>query len=105
MLPDFRVRFVHEALKKPQKLGGRICHRIHQVFADVYRGGDPPFSPSDVCVPIIASGVVCLTEYRWEEIERKALRGLGLLVVSADAKEFYAETESELGSPSISYSS
>jgi len=105
VVPEFRQRFVHEAMQKPGKLHGRICHRIHEVFPDHCRGGAPPFQPDDECIPITGSGLEPLKSYTWQEVERRALRGLGLLVVSADGTEFYAETEAEYGQPSISYSS
>jgi len=36
VVSSFRERFVHEAIRKPGKLQGRICHAIHEVFAETY---------------------------------------------------------------------
>lgn len=105
VLVDFRERFVHEALKKPAKLQSRICHSIGEVFSDHYRDGVLPFKDDEICIPITGSGVQSFEEYRWSEVEASALRGLGLLVASGDGRKFYAETDSEHGSPTISYSS
>jgi hypothetical protein len=103
--PSFRDRFVHEALKKPNKLQSRMCHSIDDIFSEDYKGLSCPFSANDSCIPITGTGIDSFKEYKWSEIENSATRGFGLLVISPDAEKFYAETEFEFGRPFIPYSS
>jgi hypothetical protein len=100
----FRERFVHEAMNKNGKLQSRICHAIGDVFTDSYRDGSCPFDADDLCIPITGTGVDCFEAYRWEEVQRKATPGLGLLVVSPDGSKFYAETEHDYRCPTVIYS-
>ena len=105
VVPAFRERFLHEALKKQNKLQSRICHTIRDVFSDNYRGGACPFAPDDICIPITGTGIDSFREYRWFEVAQLATPGFGLLVASPDGSKFYAETEHGLRCPSIPYSS
>ena len=103
--PEFRERFMHEALKKPGKLQSRICHSITDVFSERYRHGLCPFSEEDPCVPITGTGVEHLEQRPWSEVRYLATPGFGLLAISSDGREFIAETEFENGHSSVTYSS
>lgn len=100
--PTFRERFIHEATKKPQRLTARICHSIEEIFSSSYSHGRPPFGPDDLCIPI--SGTDCnFQQLCWSELATYVDRGNGILIASADANRFYAETETEHGSPHKAY--
>jgi hypothetical protein len=101
VVSSFRDRFVHEAIRKPGKLQGRICHAIHEVFVETYLSEVCPFRPEDSCIPITGTGVESLKEDLWSNV---ATRGFGLLVIAPDGTKFFAETEAEKSHPSITYS-
>lgn len=104
VVSSFRERFVHEAIRKPGKLQSRICHTIHEVFAETYLSKVCPFRPEDSCIPITGTGVESLKEDLWSNVERSATCGFGLLVIAPDGTKFSAETEAEKSHPSITYS-
>jgi hypothetical protein len=104
IVSSFRDRFVHEAIRKPGKLQGRICHAIHEVFVETYLSEVCPFRPEDSCIPITGTGVESLKEDLWSNVEKLATRGFGLLVIAPDGTKFFAETEAEKGHPSLTYS-
>ena len=100
---NFRERFVHEATKKPQRLATRICHTIEEIFPDAYAGSRVTFANDDVCVPLSGTDID-LQQMLWSELSPYIERGMGVLIASADNTKFYAETESEHGSPYEIYS-
>ena len=67
VLASFRQRFVHEALKKPQKLHQRICYRIDEVFPDRYKGGASPFRWGDSVFPIAGTDFDCADGCKWDK--------------------------------------
>ena len=99
----FRERFVHEAMKKPQRLASRICHSIEEVLSGSYLPDGTPFAPQDVCVPISGTDLN-LQECHWMDLAPYVDRGAGVLIASKTGDRFYAETESEYGSPYVVYS-
>jgi hypothetical protein len=99
ILAPFREPFVHEALRKPSTLHERICHRIKQVFPTRYRGGKLPFKRGDLVIPIIGADRDSATTCYWEDVSDREGTGYGILIASADLLHFYAETESDSGSP------
>jgi hypothetical protein len=91
---DFRDRFVHEATKKPNKLLGRISHRIGEVFPAQYRNRTTEIDPSAQCLVLGPR-----THFRlesWATARKSMGYGAGLLVIDISSRKFYAETE---GSP------
>ena len=104
VLPPFRERFVHEALKKPRKLHERICHRIEEIFPARYKDGPLPFKNGHLVFPIIGTNRDLEGECDWNAVSDREGTGYGFLVASADLLQFYAETESGLGSPYRTYS-
>jgi hypothetical protein len=98
VVSSFRDRFVHEAMKKPQRLATRICHSIEEIFAASFRGGESPFEAGDACIPI--SGTALNPQRcRWSDLAPYVRAGAGALIASENCDRFYAETESEQGSP------
>ena len=102
VISNVRARFLHEALKKPERLHARICHAITELFESKYSGRELKSSPEQQC--LILSGRKGFTITTWHEASKNIGRGEGLLVVSVDGMSFYAETEATKGKPSISYS-
>lgn len=94
----FRDRFVHEAINKPQRLATRICHSIEEVFSSTYIAEATSFEFGDICVPISGTDLD-LQECLWSDLAPYVNRGSGVLVASKACDRFYAETESEYGSP------
>lgn len=47
---DFRVRFVHEAIKRPNDLHRRVCHEIEKVFDNKYNNTKHTFKESETCL-------------------------------------------------------
>lgn len=89
---QFRERFVHEAMKTPRDLHGRICHDIEKVFDRKFRGKVAPFKDADECLFLGWSSSIATTT--WQEAKsRMATGGGGYLVIKSDGKAFYAETE------------
>lgn len=100
---EFRERFVHEAMKKPQRLATRVCHSIEEVLSGSYLPDENPFGPQDVCVPIFGTDLN-LQECRWMDLTCYVGHGAGVLIASMACDRFYAETESEYGSPFVVFS-
>jgi len=92
VIPEFRERFVHEALKKTERLHRRICHGIEGLFPAHYKGGTAPFAPNDACLVIGWERTVIKTS--WSEVEKMIGSG-GFLIIDISGRKFYAETEGE----------
>ncbi|GAB3317237.1 hypothetical protein [Luteimonas notoginsengisoli] len=101
VVADFRDRFLHEALKRPEKLHSRICHSIGDLFPASLAGAAAPFSSEDPCLVLEGAGGFRATT--WAALPRHVGLGEGLLVVGSDGSRFYAETEAMKGSPSVVY--
>jgi hypothetical protein len=91
----YRDRVVHDALRRPERLGGLIAHRIEAVLA--VRWLEPGAGPADGAVGWLWRGArfdrherpVTLAEARsWSHGA-----GGGLLFVEVSGAAFYAETE------------
>lgn len=100
---SYRERFVHEAMKKPQRLATRICHSIGEVLSQSYLADSLSFDPKDECVPISGTDLN-LQECCWVDLSPYVRRGTGVLIASKACDRFYAETESEYGLPFVVYS-
>jgi hypothetical protein len=103
VVPSYRERFVHEAMKKPQRLATRICHSIGEVLSQSYLSDSISFDPQDESVPISGTDMD-LQECSWVDLSPYVRRGAGVLIASKACDRFYAETESEYGSPFVVYS-
>jgi hypothetical protein len=90
---SFRTRFLHEALKRPQRLHSRICHRITEVFPDDYKDCRVHFMPDAKCLLLDWSPAI--HETTWAEAAKQIGMGGGLLIIEASGRKFYAETEGE----------
>ena len=89
---DFRARFVHEALKKPNDLHRRICHDIEKVFDRKYKNKQHTFKSTDICLFLGWFNII--KELTWKEAEEiMAEGGGGFLVINTEGTKFYAETE------------
>jgi hypothetical protein len=91
VIEGFRSRFLHEAIKKPDKLHGRICHHIDDVFPEKYRGHLVRFKDDDPC--LVLGWGRGIRESTWGEAAHFMSRGGGLLVIDSTGRKFYAETE------------
>ncbi|MDQ7827059.1 MAG: hypothetical protein RDV48_29955 [Candidatus Eremiobacteraeota bacterium] len=98
---EFRNRFLHEAVKKPQKLHSRICHGIEELFEKSLAGGRCSFEPSERC--LVLSGDKGFREAEWAEALDLMGMGEGLLVIGQDGDRFYAESEASKGIISMAY--
>jgi hypothetical protein len=103
VVSSYRERFVHEAMKKPQRLATRICHSIEEVLSQSYLSDSISFDPQDECVPISGTRLN-LQECCWRNLTPYVRRGAGVLVASKACDRFYAETESEYGLAFVVYS-
>jgi hypothetical protein len=99
--PEFRTRFVHEAVKKPDKLYARVCHNIDDLFKESLANGRCTFNGTDPC--IMLAGLKGFRAATWSEAHRLMGLGDGLLVIGSGGTKFYAETEAMQGAPSVSY--
>lgn len=99
--PEFPARFVHEAIKKPEKLHSRVCHSIGDLSDTKFAHGTCTFEDSEECLMI--SGSKGFKTTTWSDAQDLAGFDVGLLVIGIDAKKFYAETESSRGEPSVKY--
>ena len=99
--PEFRDRFVHEAVKKPEKLHARICHSIGDLFEDSLANGQCVFNDAEPCM--LLSGLKGFRAATGAEARRLMGLGDGLLVIGSGGGKFYAETEASKGAPSVSY--
>jgi hypothetical protein len=98
---EFRVRFVHEATKKPDKLYARICHNIGDLFEQSFADGNCTFEDSEHCVML--AGLKGFRPATWAEANRLMGLGDGILVIGNSGAKFCAETEAMKGSPAIKY--
>ncbi|WP_395668969.1 hypothetical protein [Rhodoferax sp.] len=88
---EFRERFVHEAMKKPEKLHERVCHRIEELFPQQYKNQSVQFDEMAHCLVLgLRRG---LQETTWREAYKQTGLGGGLLIIDMSATKFYAETE------------
>ena len=101
VVAGFRERFVHEAMKRPEKLHSRICHSIEDVLPASFAGNPAPFSSEDQC--LVLEGSRGFRATTWGALRRQVGLGEGLLVVGNDGSRFYAETEAARGAPSVAY--
>ena len=97
--PDFRDRFLHEAVKKPEKLLSRVCHRPDDLFEASLVNGKCSYQPSESC--LILSSPAGFKASTWGEAQRAMGLGDGMLVIGIDGGKFYAETEATKGAPSV----
>ena len=101
VVPSFRKRFIHEALKKPRKLQQRICHGIDQVLKPGFLNGRCSFHSSDPCLVLGWNDQIELRT--WGEATQHLGMGGGLLIIDVSGTRFLAETEAEPGSPARIY--
>jgi hypothetical protein len=97
---EYRDRFVHDALKKPDRLYTKICHSIEEVFSPSLKGGKCTYRATDQCL-VFRGGPS--TQETWQAASIYMDCGDGLLVIGLSGAGFYAETESSKGSPSEVY--
>lgn len=96
---DFRVRFLHEAVKKPGALHRRICHEIESVIDSSYKGRAAPFQANDQC--LFLGWFSNISVRAWSEAKAVIDHGGGgYLVIKSDGSAFYAEAE---GYPAQTY--
>lgn len=101
VMPAFRDRFVHEALKRPDTLLARVCHTPGDLFEASLARGRCSFELSEPC--LILSSPRGFRSSRWAEAHRAMGLGDGFLVVGVAGAKFYAETEATRGTPSITF--
>lgn len=86
-----RDRFMHEAVKRPEKLHERICHHAQDLFLEKFRGGQVAFAADEPC--LVLDPAKGFQEMAWQMIEAKTELYGGLLVIALLAPKFYVETE------------
>ena len=101
--PEFRDRFVHEAAKKPEKLLSRVCHTPADLFDTSLANGKCSYEPTEPCLVLSRAYIRGFRASSWAEAHRAMGLGDGLLVIGAEGRKFYAETEAMQGAPSVSY--
>lgn len=90
----FRERFVHEALKKPERLMARVAHEIDAVFERRFRGGRPGPAASGACLLFELTGRRRVTTWR-DAMDQVGRGGGGFLVIAESGRCFFAEAEGE----------
>lgn len=90
---SFRERFVHEALKKPERLMYRVCHAISDVFEHRFKNGRCEFNGKAECFFYVLTGDLQHTTWA-QALERiNRLGGGGYLIIDASGDKFYAQSE------------
>ncbi len=97
--PELRDRFVHEAIKKAEKLHYRICHRMDGLFPEQYRNASVQYEESDHCL-LLSSKTAALVETTWGEAAKELGMGGGVLIIDGSGKKFLAEGE---GCPKVEF--
>jgi hypothetical protein len=89
---SFQNRFVHEALKKPDRLMRRICHDIDSVFVSDFLNGKVYFERPGKCFFFELTGR--LSTLTWKEAkEFVSMGGGGVLVIDESGRSFFAQSE------------
>ncbi len=88
---DMRERFLHEAIKKPAKLQVRICHSFDALFPAQYKNASVRFEPESSC--LVFGRRPKFEETTWQEASKQIGFGDGVLVISSNGRQFYAESE------------
>lgn len=86
-----RDRFMHEAVKRPEKLLERIGHHAPDLFLEAFRGGQVTFAADEPC--LVLDSAKGFQEMAWQDIEAKSGLYGGLLIIALRSPKFYAETE------------
>lgn len=98
-----RERVAHEWIKKPGTLHYRICHKADELFLAKLKGGTVTFTSEEPVFMLCIGTQDHLNVIPFAEAEKKLAYGGGLLIISEDGHKFIAETEAEIGLPSIRY--
>ncbi len=96
---SFRDRFVHEAIKKQDKLLARVCHNPDDLFEASLLNGNCSYEPSEAC--LVLSDFTGFRSSTWAEAQGVMGLGDGVLIIGAAGSKFYAETEASKGVPSV----
>jgi hypothetical protein len=91
VVSSLRERFLHEAVKRPDKLHERVCHHTAKLLEPRFAGGKVTFKIEDPCLMIQDSKG--FKEVSWAEAERLMDGYGGLLVISLAGGRFYCESE------------
>jgi len=92
VVSELRDRFVHEGLKKPEKLMARVCHEIETLFESRFRNGKYSFNDSDACVLFTLTGRMTITT--WLEATKTVSQGGGgILIIDETGSRFFAQSE------------
>lgn len=93
---ESRGRFVHEAMKKPEKLHYRICHQMDELFPERCRNQSLQYQDNDLC--LLLGWNANFKETTWGEAAQELGMGGGVLIIDGSGKKFLAESE---GSPKV----
>ncbi|GEM_PF-4651194 len=94
VLSTFRDRFVHEALRRPERLMTRICHQIDAVFERRFRGGSTACPAQAPCLFFELTGRRSWTTWGLAmDLVRRG--GGGFLVIDGSGRGFFAQAEGE----------
>ncbi len=89
---SFQERFVHEALKKPDRLMRRICHEIDSVFVSDFLNGTVDFERPSKCFVFELTGR--FSSLSWKEAKKVvSMGGGGVLIIDESGTSFFAQTE------------
>ncbi len=102
VLATARERFLHEAKNKPQRLLERICHSAHELLDKSLTGNR--FKPKEANEYLMLSGKKGFIVITGQQAFNLMGSGEGVLIISVDGEDFYAETEATKGTPSMQYS-
>ena len=92
---EYRVRFLHDALKKPEKMMNKICHNTSYVFSNKFLNSKLVYDGEEKC--LFYNVVGHMEETTWDIAikEIKSYGNGGYLIISYDGNTFYAESEGE----------
>ena len=91
VIAELRGRFVHEAMKKPEKLHYRICHQMGGLFSEQCRNESVQYQDNDLC--LLLGWNANLKGTTWGEAVKDLGMGGGVLIIDGSGKKFLAESE------------
>lgn len=89
----YQGRCVHDALKKPNKMMQKICHRISEVFDDKYRDNLMTYDEHAECYFWCLTGHVDKTTWSAAMNVVNITGGGGYLIIEVGGNKFFAQSE------------
>lgn len=90
----YQTRCIHDALKKPNKLMAKICHKTSEVFDNKYKDNSILYEDDADCYFWELTGHMQKTTWS-VAMETVEMGGGGYLIIELGGNKFYAQSEGQ----------